>query len=203
VSGANGAGKSTLVLALLGLVSPARGSITIDGVPLEEVDLADYRRRVAFVPQGAFVAPGESVAWHLRLLAGGPISDEQLDAALEAVGLLAVLEEHAARTGRAPRDVPAGELSGGERQRMHLCRVLLHDAELVLLDEPEVALDPAGRSLVRALLEKLAPDRKVLVIAHDASVVPASFTRALCVRESPRALPSESRAHEGDPMVRS
>ncbi len=185
LSGANGAGKSTLVLALLGLVTPTRGLITVDGIPLDEIDLADYRRRVAYLPQGAFVAPGESVAWHLRLFADQPIPDERMDAALEDVALMGVLQEHAARTGKPPRDVLAGELSGGERQRMHLCRVLLHQAEIVVLDEPEVALDQAGRLMVRGLLERLAKDRKVLVIAHDASLVPASFDQVSCVREQP------------------
>lgn len=186
ISGANGAGKSTLALALLGLVSPASGRITVDGVPLSELDLADYRRRIAYLPQGAFVAPGESVAWHLRLLAGRPIPDERIDAALAEVALLGVLEEHAARAGKAPRDVLAGELSGGERQRMLLCRVLLHDAELVILDEPEVGLDHAGRSLVRTLLERLAEGRRVLVIAHDASIVPSSFAQLACARGAAR-----------------
>jgi ABC-type transport system involved in cytochrome bd biosynthesis fused ATPase/permease subunit len=182
-SGPNGAGKSTLVHALLGLVAPSEGRITIDGVLLDELDLADYRRRVAYLPQGAFVAPGESVAWHLELFAGRPISHERIDEALAEVALLGVLEEHARKAGKAPRDVLAGELSGGERQRMHLCRALLYDAELVVLDEPEVALDHAGRDLVRGLLERLAKDHRVLVVAHDASIVPASFEHVTCARE--------------------
>ena len=182
ISGANGAGKSTLAQALLGLLAPAEGRITIDGVPLGELDLDAYRRRIAFVPQGAFVSPGESVAWHARLYAAAPVPDARIEAALSAVGLLPVLEERAARSGKAPCDVLAGELSGGERQRMHLARALLHDAELVILDEPEAALDERGRHTLRALLERLAEGRKVLVIAHDASVVPASFDRLECRR---------------------
>jgi len=182
VSGANGAGKSTLVLALLGLIPSTAGRITVGGVPLEQLDLADYRRRVAYLPQGAFVSPGESVAWHLRLLAGEPMSDQRIDTALADVALLGVLEEHAVRSRKPPRDVLAGELSGGERQRMHLARILLQDAELVVFDEPEVALDPAGRALVRTLLERLAEDRRVLVIAHDESIVPPSFGRLTCTR---------------------
>ncbi len=182
LSGPNGAGKTTLALVLLGLLAPTAGRITIDGVPLGALDLADYRRRIAYLPQGAFVAPGESVAWHLRLFAGRPVSDERIDAALSEVGLLDVLAQHAARARVAPRDVPAGELSGGERQRMLLARVLVHDAELVVVDEPEVALDHAGRDLVRTLLIRLAGDRRVLVIAHDASIVPSSFERLACAR---------------------
>ena len=182
VSGANGVGKSTLALALLGLVTPTTGRVTVDGIPLDQLDLDEYRRRVAYLTQGAFLAPGESVAWHLRIFADQPISDERVDAVLAEVALLDVLAEHAARARKPPRDVPAGELSGGERQRMHLARVLLHDAELVVLDEPEVALDHAGRALVRALLERLAEGRRVLVIAHDDSIVPSSFGRLACAR---------------------
>jgi ABC-type Mn2+/Zn2+ transport system ATPase subunit len=52
----------------------------------------------------------------------------------------------------------------------------------VILDEPEVALDHAGRTLVRALLERLAEGRRVLVIAHDDSIVPSSFGRLACAR---------------------
>jgi ATP-binding cassette subfamily C protein CydD len=182
VSGPNGAGKSTLALALLGLVAPTTGRVTVDGIPLDQLDLDEYRRRVAYLTQGAFLAPGESVAWHLRMFSCQPISDARIDAVLADVALLDVLGEHASRGRKLPRDVPAGELSGGERQRMHLARVLLHDAELVILDEPEVALDHAGRTLVRALLERLAEGRRVLVIAHDDSIVPSSFGRLTCAR---------------------
>jgi zinc transport system ATP-binding protein len=65
---------------------------------------------------------------------------------------------------------------------MLLARVLLHEAELVILDEPEAALDERGRSTLRALLARLAEERKVLIIAHDASVVPPSFDRLECQR---------------------
>ena len=182
VCGPNGAGKSTLALVLLGLLAPAEGRIAVDGIPLDQLDLDAYRRRIVFVPQGAFFAPGEPVAWHMGLYGHAPIPDERVDQALAEVGLYPVLAERAARSGKAPRDVLAGELSGGERQRMHLARALLHDAELVILDEPEAALDDAGRRTLSGLLERLAGERKVLVIAHDASIVPASFERLECRR---------------------
>jgi len=192
LSGDNGAGKSTLLLALLGLIEPCEGRIWVGDTPLAAIDLSGYRRRITYIPQGAFTAPGESVAWHLRLLAGRDINDDRLDAALIKVGLLPTLEEHAARAESAPRDVLAGELSGGERQWMHLCRAFLHDAELILLDEPEVGLDEGGRRRLRALLEELSARRRVLVIAHDESVIPASFARLRCERgASPRAAPRD------------
>lgn len=181
VTGANGAGKTTLAWILLGLLEPTAGRVTLDGVALGELDGAELRRRVAYVPQAAFVAPGCSVAWHLALLAGPAADAASIDAALARVGLLPVLERHAARTGIPARDVPAGELSGGERARMQIARALLGDAELVLLDEPEAGLDAEGRALVRGLLDELSRTKRVLVIAHDDAIVPGSFARLVCV----------------------
>jgi ABC-type multidrug transport system fused ATPase/permease subunit len=182
VQGENGSGKSTLALMLVGLVAPTSGRIMVAGAPLDALDRVAYRARLVYVPQSPFVYPAGSVAWHLRLFARDAPSDARIDAAIAQVGLLRALEEHGARAGLAPRDVPAGELSGGERQRMHLARTLVEDGELVILDEPEAALDEPGRALLRELLERLAERAKVLVIAHDDSVVPASFERVVCRR---------------------
>ncbi len=180
--GPNGAGKSTIALMLLGLLRPTGGEILVGG---ERRVLAAEGAPVAYLPQGAFVAPGSSVAWHLRLLAPDA-SDEAIDACLERVGLGPVLAAHARRRGAAAREVPAGELSGGERQRLLLARLLLQDADLVVLDEPEVGLDAAGRAWLRGLLEELAATRRVLVIAHDETVIPAAFARLRCGRSEPR-----------------
>jgi ABC-type multidrug transport system fused ATPase/permease subunit len=177
--GENGVGKSTLALLLLGLVEPDTGTLRIGGVDRARLDREELGLRVAFVPQNAFVATGASVAWHLRLFARRSISDAAIDRALDRVGLLSVLEARA--HGAPARDVRAGELSGGERQRMNLARALVEDAELVVLDEPEAGLDARGRELLRALLDELQATRRVLVIAHDESVVPAGFDRLRCV----------------------
>jgi ABC-type Mn2+/Zn2+ transport system ATPase subunit len=110
------------------------------------------------------------------------VTDSRIDAALVAVGLSTMLQKRERATGKAGREILAGALSGGERQRMHLARALVHDAELVILDEPEAALDVDGRHALSQLLEKLTERAKVLVIAHDASIVPASFARIGCAR---------------------
>lgn len=195
LAGENGAGKTTLVLALLGLLEPCEGAIEIDGGATSGSARIDgdraraLRERCAYVAQSPFLEPGASVAWHLRLFARAPADDARIDAALRRVGLWRVLEEHAARTeGPArlhPRDVLAGELSGGERQRMHIARVLVQDAELIVLDEPEAGLDREARSEMAALFDELAASRRVLVIAHDPVIVPPSFER-LDIRAEPR-----------------
>jgi len=180
LAGENGAGKSTLVLALLGLFSPSEGAITIDALPLDEARARLLRRRCALLAQSPFVEPGASVAWHVRLFAASPIDDARIDASLDRAGLKRVLEEHAASRSIDPgglRDVLAGELSGGERQRMHIARILASDADLVILDEPEAGLDHASRAAMATLFERLAKERRVLLIAHDPTIVPASFER--------------------------
>jgi ABC-type transport system involved in cytochrome bd biosynthesis fused ATPase/permease subunit len=176
LAGSNGAGKTTLVLALLGLLEPSEGAIEIDGAPR---DGSALRERCAYLAQSPFLEPGASVAWHVRLFARGPLDDDRIDAALRRVGLWRILEEHAARSpGRPhPRDVPAGELSGGERQRMHIARVLAQDADLIILDEPEAGLDHEARAEMAALFQDLAASRRVLLIAHDPTIVPRSFER--------------------------
>jgi ABC-type transport system involved in cytochrome bd biosynthesis fused ATPase/permease subunit len=188
LAGENGAGKSTLVLALLGLLEPSEGTIDIEGPDGAPTSRRVLRRRCAYLAQSPFLEPGASVTWHLRLFSCAPIDDARIDAALRRVGLWRILEEHAARTDggeRHPRDVPAGELSGGERQRMHIARVLAHDAELIILDEPEAGLDREARTEMAALFEELAASHRVLLIAHDPAIVPPSFAR-LDIRAEPR-----------------
>lgn len=175
--GPNGAGKSTLLHAVLGLMPLASGALRVGSVDLATVDSSAFARKVAFLSQAAFVAPASSVAWHLRLFASHTIDDDALHAALIETGLMPVLVEHAKRANCAPLDVVVGELSGGERQRMHWARILVQRAELVILDEPEVGLDADGRQRARELLSTLTATRRVLVVAHDLSIIPDDFSR--------------------------
>lgn len=183
VTGDNGAGKSTLALLILGLLEPTAGRIAIDGAPLDAASARWLRSRSAFVPQEPFVAPGSSVRWHMQLFSpAGPASDGELRDALERVGLWQRLAEHAGRHGGDPLAVPAGELSGGERKRLHLARALARGAQLFVVDEPEAGLDTSGRVALRELFAKLAETQRILVIAHDPSVVPESFAHVVCRR---------------------
>lgn len=176
VLGANGAGKSSLALVLMGLLDAHSGRISVGGKVLMAV-----RPRVRYLPQQPYLEATRSIGWHLRLVCGEAQSDEALRAGLEEVGLWPLLQRRAAGRGVAPLSLPAGELSGGERQRMHLARAFVAapsgGALLVVLDEPEAALDKVGRVLLAKLLEQLTPRARVLLIAHDDGVVPASFAR--------------------------
>lgn len=173
--GPNGSGKTTAALALLGVVEPTAGAVTVGGVPAHVAARADRGGRVGYVPQDPVLVPGESVAWHCRLHEPEPPSDAAIDAALVRVDLLSALSSRARARGVAARDVAAGELSGGERRRMALARAILRPRELYVLDEPEAALDLEARSRLASLLEELAARARVVLIAHDRAAIPPGF----------------------------
>ena len=179
VLGANGAGKSSLALVLMGLLDAHSGRITVTGKPLMAAPL-----RVRYLPQHPYLEATRSIGWHLRLACGEEQADAALRAGLEEVGLWPLLQRRAKARGVAPLSLPAGELSGGEQQRMHLTRAFVSAPAggplLLVLDEPEAALDKAGRAHLAALLEQLTGRARVLLIAHDEAVVPASFARLEC-----------------------
>ncbi len=183
VTGDNGAGKSTLALCLIGLLQPTGGRLTFDGIAASKLDWATLRSKLVYVGQDAFVAGDRSVAWHLRLLATTPPSREDMTRALQRVGLLQVLERRATTGDDGPVDTPASQLSGGERKRMHLARALLGEPELIVLDEPEAGLDQDARAWLRELLGELAATSRVVVIAHDTSILPPDFIRLKCATD--------------------
>jgi ATP-binding cassette, subfamily C, bacterial CydD len=164
VVGASGAGKSTLGRVLLGLTRPEEGVVVAGGRPLADGDLDRWRERVAWASQHPALIPG-TVAANVAL--GRP------DAGQAAI-------EEAARLAGADRfigDLPDGYatvvgsgghgLSAGQRQRLGLARALLRDADLLVLDEPTVHLDPAAAAQVAATVDGLRGTRTVLLITHD------------------------------------
>lgn len=172
VEGANGAGKSTLLRVLLGLRTPQKGTVSIGDVDLSSIDLPLFRRSIAYLPQRPYL--GEVYATVRSALRGvdEDVTDAAMKDVLERVGLGA-----AARSGEL-LDVPVGELSAGQRQRLALARVLLHDAAIYLLDEPDANLDRAGIALVGELVRDLvARGRMVAVAAHTTELASVPGTR--------------------------
>jgi ATP-binding cassette, subfamily C, bacterial CydD len=156
--GESGGGKSTVATLLLGLATPGRGRVSVGGVDLADVDLAAWRRLVAWVPQRPAIVRG-SIADNVAL--GRPdASPAEIEAAarLAAADSIALFETLVGEGGRV--------LSAGERQRIALARAFLRDAPLVILDEPTANLDPANAALVTDAVERLCEDRTVLLIAH-------------------------------------
>ncbi|MGH9046005.1 MAG: thiol reductant ABC exporter subunit CydD [Acidimicrobiales bacterium] len=166
--GPSGSGKSTALHAVLGLVPVASGRILIGTSDLATLDLAQWRRQVAWVPQRPHLFAG-SIAENLRL--ADPEADESvLQRAASKAGLDGVL-----RGLPHGLDTPIGDggvaLSAGERQRVAIARAVLHGGRIVLLDEVGAHLDPAARLSLRGTLEPWLEGRTVIVAAHHLDVV--------------------------------
>jgi len=174
--GPNGSGKSTAALALLGVVSPTQGLVTIGGKNASELDWSTWGPRIGYVPQDPLLVPGASIEWHCRLHESTASSKEAVDEALRRVGLDDALISRARARRLEMRDLPAGELSGGERRRMALARALLRPRELYVFDEPEAALDSAARAALVDTLTTLATTARVILVAHDKAAIPPGFT---------------------------
>jgi ATP-binding cassette, subfamily B, bacterial len=168
VVGPSGAGKSTLFQLAQRFYDPESGTVRIDGVALTSADPAEFRARMALVPQET-VLFASSARDNLRY-GNWLASDEAIWAAAEQAnaaeflralpqGLETYLGEGGAR------------LSGGQRQRIAIARALLRDAPLLLLDEATSALDAESERLVQDALERLMAGRTTIVIAHRLATV--------------------------------
>ncbi|HUF92242.1 MAG TPA: ABC transporter ATP-binding protein [Candidatus Limnocylindria bacterium] len=142
--GPNGAGKSTLMKTVFGLLRPRRGSIQLDGEDI--TGLAPsllVRRGLSYVPQVDNVFPSLTVEENLEM--GAVVRTDDIRARLDQV--LALFPGL-----RPKRRLKAGGLSGGERQMVAMCRALMLDPRLLLLDEPSAGLSPL---LVDTVFEKI------------------------------------------------
>ncbi|MFJ5557816.1 ABC transporter ATP-binding protein [Streptomyces sp. NPDC093250] len=166
--GHSGAGKSTVLTLVERFLHPDSGSVRVLGHDVHAWPLDQLRRRVAYVDQSFTLLEG-SVRENLLLGCEEPPGDAVLLEALEAVSLRdAVLQLPGGLDTVLGR---ATDLSGGQRQRLALARVLLTDADVVLLDEPTSQLDGINEHRLRNVVDELAKSRCVIVVAHRLSTV--------------------------------
>lgn len=159
--GPNGAGKSTFLLALARLLKIARGSILFAGLPLNQWNVLEYRRKISFVFQDPLLldlSVAENVSLGLKFRR---VSKDEIDSRVNHWLKLLGIESLAKRR--------AGELSGGEARRVSLARAFVLDPELLLLDEPFTALDPPARTkLLDDLSALLTNDhRTTIFVTHN------------------------------------
>lgn len=178
IVGPSGAGKSTFVELLLRLRPPTTGSITCGGVRIEEVDPAEFARRVAFVPQQA-VLIGGTVAENVDLFRGLP--EDRIRLALKRAHLEEEVDAlpQGIHTRLGPDD---RSLSGGQQQRLTIARALAGDPDVLVLDEPTSALDAVSEEAIRRTLTELPEGRVVVIVAHRYSTL-RSCNRILVLRD--------------------
>ncbi|WP_458688052.1 ABC transporter ATP-binding protein/permease [Nocardia tengchongensis] len=169
LTGPNGCGKSTALQAVLGLIAPDTGTVTVDGTPVPELDPDEFWSYVAWLPQRPVLIPGTLRA-NLELL-GPPSGADQIEAACAATGFDAVLDTLPDRWDTV---VGAGGigLSLGQRQRLALTRTLAAPRSILLLDEPTAHLDDTSEATVlAALVDRARAGATVVVVAHRPSVL--------------------------------
>jgi ATP-binding cassette subfamily B protein len=168
VVGSTGAGKSTVVKLLLRLYAPQAGRIELDGVPADDVPLAELRRAIGYVGQDVFLFQG-TVRDNLTYGRpdASPAEIERAARLAEAHGFIAELPEG--------YDTIVGErgqkLSGGQRQRLSIARAILKDPPVLVLDEATSAVDNETEAAIQRSLAQVGRGRTVVVIAHRLSTV--------------------------------
>ena len=161
ILGRTGCGKSTLLQLLTRAWDPAQGEILLNDQPLTRLNEATLRQAMSVVPQRVHLFSA-TLRDNLSLAAPGA-SDVQLMKVLERVGLEKLLEDSGlnAWLGEGGR-----QLSGGELRRLAIARALLHDAPLMLLDEPTEGLDATTESQILDLLAEAMREKTVLMVTH-------------------------------------
>ena len=166
--GPSGAGKTTIIDLVAGLYQPRSGRVTIDDVPLTDIDTTAWRRLIGYLPQ-------ELVLFHDTIranvvLGNHDVSDDEVERVLklagawdfvaaQPLGIMTIIGERGAK------------LSGGQRQRIALARALVGDPKLLILDEVTSALDPEAEQKICDNLKLLSRNLAVLTVTHRPSLL--------------------------------
>jgi ATP-binding cassette subfamily B protein len=168
VVGESGSGKSTLMSLVVGFRRPSTGRILLDGIDMQELDLRQYRRFLAVVPQTTLLFSGsvrENIMYGLE-----DVADRQIWEILD-------IANAAEFVSKLPQglDTKLGErgarLSGGQRQRIAIARALIRDPKIIILDEATSALDVATEALIQQAIQRLVKGRTTFIVAHRLSTI--------------------------------
>jgi subfamily B ATP-binding cassette protein MsbA len=169
--GPSGGGKSTLVNLLPRFFIPTSGSISLDGVDIQNIDLKDLRQQMAFVSQDV-VLFNDTIAANVAYGVKSPeeIDRGLVDEALQAANLTELVKELPDGIDTQVGD-NGNRLSGGQRQRLAIARAIYKNAPILILDEATSALDSESERQVQEALETLMQGRTTLMIAHRLSTI--------------------------------
>jgi ABC-2 type transport system ATP-binding protein len=162
--GPNGSGKSTTVKMLTGLLEPTRGQVLYQGRSVR-TDLVAYKRRLGYIPEEANLYPHLTGYEYLELVGLLRGIDERLLARKidEFLTLFGLFQQ---------RHTPAAAYSKGMRQKLLISAALIHDPDILILDEPEAGLDVTTSLVLRKLIARLATEGKVVLYSsHVLEVV--------------------------------
>ncbi len=193
--GPNGAGKTTAINMMCGLLRPDAGQVLVRGVPIAQAD-DEIRARVGVCPQDIVLWERLTCLEQLQFI-GQMYGLDRREARQRGERLLEELDL------RDKRRVQARRLSGGMKRRLNLAMALVHDPDIVVLDEPEAGLDPQSRLKVREYIQSLARKKTVILTTHNMDEADRVADRVaiidhgeLLVLDTPEAL--KRRVGEGD-----
>lgn len=171
--GPNGAGKSTTMRMLAGFLAPDAGSASICGFDVVKQPI-ECKSRVGYLPEGAPLYGDMNARGFLAFIAEargyrGRERDERVERAADMTQLGSVM------------DRPIDTLSKGFKRRVGLAQSLLHDPEVLILDEPTDGLDPNQKHEVRALIREMAPKKAIIISTHLLDEVSAVCSRAIII----------------------
>jgi len=171
--GPNGAGKSTTMKMITGYLSPSSGSVLVGGHDVAKDPIA-VKKRIGYLPEGAPAYPDMDPQGFLGFIADirgykGAEKKQRVDNAIAMTQLEGV------------RFQSIDTLSKGFKRRVGLAQAILHDPEILILDEPTDGLDPNQKHEVRSLIRKMAKDKAIILSTHILEEVHAVCTRAMIV----------------------
>ena len=192
--GPNGAGKSTTMKMITGFVTPTSGSATVCGYDISESPL-EARKRLGYLPEGAPSYPEMTPAGFLEFIADirgleGDVRKHRTEEVVDRLNLGPVLHQS------------IDTLSKGFKRRVGLAQAIIHDPDVLILDEPTDGLDPNQKHEVRELIHSMAEDKLIVISTHILEEVEAVCSRAIIIADgailaddTPRSLAATSRYH--------
>jgi len=192
--GPNGAGKSTTMKVVTGFLSPTSGTAVLCGADIV-ADPITAKRHIGYLPEGAPAYPDMTALGFLRFIArirgfAGEEAKRRIDLAVKRTALEDVLDQ------------TIDTLSKGFKRRVGLAQALLHDPDVLILDEPTDGLDPNQKHEVRTLITELAPAKAIIISTHILEEVEAVCSRATIIARgrlladgTPGELEARSRHH--------
>ncbi len=166
--GESGAGKSSIIDLFMGLYQPTAGHILVNGTPLADYRLENWRQHIGVVSQDTFIF-NDTILENLRYGRPSASLDEVMEAAKAAQAhkfILGLPDGYKTIVGER-----GYRLSGGQRQRLALARALIKEPEILILDEATSALDSESEKLIQQALEQFQKERTVIVVAHRLSTI--------------------------------
>jgi len=168
IIGTNGSGKTTIEKLILGLYEPTDGSILIDGIDIKQIDPADLRRNISYVPQDVVLFQG--TLKDNIILRAPDASDKDILHVSKLSGVSSFADIHP-----MGYDMPIGErgdgLSGGQKQSICIARAFIHEAPIVLLDEPTNSMDSAHENNFMRAMKPYILNRTTLLISHKSTLL--------------------------------